>query len=112
MFGDSEEATSKLRPGFEAHYVSWDELTLPEGSKEFPDDRPWDLGAILEAGTEKAEEARVRNLVAFFLKDDSVGCHVLFAPSEEQLVEELLRVGAELEVEARAASPGLPGFAG
>ena len=103
QFGDSDELYEKLGNGCEAYYVSWGEFELPfpgEG-EEIPDHRE-DLGALLHAGAVHVGDAMEKNLLPFFTKDDGNGCHVFYAPSEDVLVKELLRVGAEMEDETRA----------
>lgn len=85
VHGDSEEAAGLLSPGFEWHYAAWDDVGETPAS-------------AFEAGAEHAAEAASRGLRAFVADlDDGVGAHVLYAASEEELVAELLRVGAELE---------------
>lgn len=98
--GDSEEVDQKLREGglVEAVYTCWDEF---EADADFG--RP-DIGALLLAGAELDARARGSRLEAFVLPTDGNGCWAFLAPSEDTLLEELLRAGAEME--SAVGSPG------
>lgn len=108
-YGDTDELAGLLDPLVASHhYVSWDEFDLTgavEGAACMV--RPYDLGALLLAGAELDREAREAGEDAWVLPDDGTGVHVLRTGSgcpEDDLLRELLRVGALMEDAARVVT--------